>query len=101
MKYTILFLLLLLVTACVEDPADPNNPNNNMPVIINTTNSYNYTIHAEEYSHELTDFLNFNSDSLNNNKTFIKTGIVVDVPDRAEIKFEEFSGDLSMIIKAA
>ncbi len=131
MKYAILIFLLLFLIACVEDPTDPNNPNNNMPIIINTTNTYTYTIQAEDYSHELTDYLSFNSDSievyitlgnyssgsgniriesdsliifvdsLNSNRTFIKTGIVVDVPNRADIKFEEFSGDLSMVIKAA
>lgn len=131
MKYTILLIFLLFVVACVEDPADPNNPNNSMPVIVNTTNTYTYSIHAQDYSNVLTDYLNFNSDSLevyitlgnytsgsgsisiesdsmvifsdslNSNKTFIKTGIVVDVPNWVHIQFTAFSGDLSMVIKAA
>ena len=101
-----------------------------MPVIINTTNNYTYTVQAEEYSHTFTDYLNFNSDTLevyimlgnyvdgngnisiasdsntifvdtlNSNKTFIKTGINVNVPNSVRMEFDDFSGDFSLLLKA-
>ncbi len=130
MKHIFFLLTLLLIFACVEDPADPNNPNNNMPVIINTTDNYTFTIHAEDYSNTNSDQLIFSSDTLevyitlgnysdgngnisitsdsieifvdtlNANKTLIRTGIIVDVPSTVNMDFVDFSGDLSIILKA-
>jgi hypothetical protein len=130
MKYILIFVLFFIFFACEENSTDPNNPHNSTPVIVSGKNFYTYSINADEYTSQLSNTLNFDadsieiyislgnyqngsgiftvksksetiySDSLNGNKTVVKTDLALGVPEITEIDLVDFSGDVSIVVKA-
>jgi hypothetical protein len=130
MKYILIFVLFFIFFTCEENSTDPNNPNNSTPVIVSGKNFYTYSINADEYTSQLSNTLNFDadsieiyislgnyqngsgifavksksetiySDSLNGNKTVVKTDLALGVPEITEIDLVDFSGDVSIVVKA-
>lgn len=67
----LLFIAILFLTNCKDNEDLINSPidllsdsYNNIPVIVNTQNSYTFTVNAKNFSYSTEDNLNFSTDSL-------------------------------------
>lgn len=72
LRLLILFLItFIFLTNCTDNNDSINSPidlledsYNNIPVIVNTENSYTFTVSAKNFSYSTDDILNFSTDSL-------------------------------------
>ena len=133
----IIIIAFITLLSCDEDDNDKiTNPidlivddYDNIPVKVNTRNSYTFTVNANNFDYETVDELVFSDDSLvvtvtltnssssnssftlfddsnneilseslNENKVSVHTDITEQLPKRIQIKLEEFSGQLTIVV---
>ncbi|MBI5021012.1 MAG: hypothetical protein HZB59_06215 [Ignavibacteriales bacterium] len=65
MYYLFIISIILSINSCKDDVATTTaNDDSNSPVVANVTNSFTYTVNANQYSSNSQNDLNFLSDSL-------------------------------------
>lgn len=127
--YLFTLIVTALIVGCTEEAVNPDNPNNNIPVIINAKNIFTFTLHAQDFSLGRIDELDFSSDtievylnignyyagsgkillesdggiiysdSLSNNKYVVRTDLKGKKPEKVTFEFDGFSGDISFVVK--